>query len=85
MRNLRSERLIMHQQQVQFIHIMNQELFEAVREQVAGFPVAPVPDLRSSPVSTERGGKGGRKYFGHGDLALEASSDSVIDTLGLAP
>lgn len=65
--NLSSEALVVHQQQVDLSDVVDNELLEAVGEQVTGLLVRTVTNL------------------GHGGLALEATPDPVIDTLGLPP
>jgi hypothetical protein len=65
---------------------MNQELFEAVRQEMAGLSVAAVPDLHfTMSIHTEDPNSAEWSNLGHGELALEPPSYSVIDTLGLAP
>lgn len=58
---------ILHQQHLQLLHIVHQELLEAGGQHVAGQLVGSVADV------------------GHQILALEATTHSVVDTLGLAP
>lgn len=46
MSDLGSEGLVVHQQEVQLVHIVHEELFEAVGQQVASLLVAPVTNLK---------------------------------------
>jgi len=44
-RNLSSESLVVHQQEVQLINIVNEELFQSIGQNVAGLLVAAIPNL----------------------------------------
>jgi len=59
--------LVVHEQEVDLVGVVDEELAQPARHQVSGLLVASVTDGR------------------HGQLALEAAADSVIDTLGLSP
>lgn len=57
----------MHQEEVNFLDVADEELLEAVGEKVTGLLVAPVTNL------------------GHGELSLEPTPHSVVNTLGFPP
>lgn len=45
-RDLGGEGLVVHQQELELVHVVHEELFEPVGQQVAGLPVRSIPDLK---------------------------------------
>jgi len=58
---------VVHQEQLEVLDVVDDELEETVGQQVTGLLVRAITDL------------------GHGSVALEAATHSVINTSGLAP
>lgn len=75
----------MHEEKLDIIGVLHKESLVARGHHVAGLLVATVADL-AILISTRSFLTGRRStYRGHGKVALEASADAVVDTLGLAP
>lgn len=62
-----SARLGVHEEGLEVLLVVDEELLVPARENVAGLLVRAEPDAR------------------HRELALEAATDTVVNTLGLAP
>lgn len=79
----------MHEKELDVLGVVHEESLVAGGHHVLGLLVAAVTDLHISGISglldRALGGWTGATYRGHGDVALEASTDAVVDTLGLAP
>ena len=86
----------MHEQKLDVLGVVDQESLVAGGHQMTGLLVAAVTNLKS--VSTDSYQQRDRcqdryqdqnrvirTYLGHGQVALEAAADTVVDTLGLAP
>jgi hypothetical protein len=80
---------VVHEKQLNVLGVVDEESLVAGGHHVLGLLVAAVADLISLAwVGLARlvdCGLAGRTYRGHRDVALEPSTDTVVDTLGLAP
>lgn len=91
----------MHEQQLNIVDIVDEEGLVAGGDHVAGLLVGAVSDLYSqenqmisnvisfafprASRSNARVESSSKTYRGHGNVALEPSADTVVNTLRLAP
>lgn len=80
----------MHEEELDVTGVLDEEGLVAGGHHVLGLLVATISDLyrRNTLVFDTRCGivmEWDGKYRGHGNVALKASADTVVDTLGLAP
>lgn len=84
----------MHEEKFNVLGVVNEEGLVARGHHVAGLLVAPVADLNINPIiisnpyippNPNHEAFLSQTYRRHRDVALEASTDAVVDTLGFAP
>ena len=76
----------MHEQKLNVLGVVDEEGLVAGGHHVAGLLVGTVTDLMYTlAVSIAVRMIGRVSYGGHGNLALETTADSIVNTLGLAP
>jgi hypothetical protein len=75
---------VVHEEEINVGDVVDEEGLVAGRHEMASFPVGAVSNLDSQSIPSQRQFSISA-YLWHGSLALESSSDAIVDTLWLSP